>query len=367
MTETALVLTNGMLETVLAKTTHGMVRGPCRYRILGIIDPDNAGRDAGEFVQGAKPGIAVFASVSAVLEALGEVPDVCVLGVATPGGVLPSQIRESLAEAASAGMCLVNGLHHYLSDEPELVRLTKQSGGRIIDIRKPRPPSELRFWSGEVLTLPTPRVAVLGTDWASGKRTTASLLCRACLEAGFKAEMIYTGQTGWLQGFRYGIILDATLNDFVTGELEGAILECHRRAQPDIILIEGQAALRNPAGPCGGELIISCGAAGVILQHAPGRKYVEGYEELRYEVPKVDEEVELIRLLGSQVWAVTLNDEGLEDDELEPTRARLEEELGLPVVHPLKGGMPRLVEIVRSHLASQGRQTRQQHGDGAPA
>ena len=37
--------------------------------------------------------------------------------------------------------------------------------------------------------------------------------------------MIYTGQTGWLQGGEYGFIFDSTLNDFVSGELENAIRE----------------------------------------------------------------------------------------------------------------------------------------------
>ena len=350
MSETAIVLTTGMLESVLAKTTHGLIRGPCRYRILGVVDPQHAGRDAGDLLDGKARGIPVFGAVADALAALPAKPNVCVLGVATPGGVLPPPIRASLVEAAEAGMSLVNGLHQLLSDDPELARLAEDNGTRLIDIRKPRPMSELRFWTGEVLSLPVLRVPVLGTDWASGKRTTASQLNRACNEAGIKSAMIYTGQTGWLQGYDYGFILDATLNDFVTGELEGAILDCYRDKEPDVIFIEGQAALRNPAGPCGSEMIISGGASGVILQHAPARKYVEDYEELGYEVPKVDEEIQLIRLLGAEVWAVTLNDTGMEPGTLEPTRARLEDELGVPVVHPLKGGMPRLVGIVRERL-----------------
>ena len=58
--------------------------------------------------------------------------------------------------------------------------------------------------------------------------------------------MIYTGQTGWLQGGKYGFIFDSTLNDFVSGELEHAILTCYEETNPDVILIEGQSALRNP-------------------------------------------------------------------------------------------------------------------------
>ena len=39
---------------------------------------------------------------------------------------------------------------------------------------------------------------------------------------------ITSGQTGWMQGGKYGFILDSTVNDFVSGELEKAIVECDR-------------------------------------------------------------------------------------------------------------------------------------------
>ncbi len=351
MRATALLLANGLFRSAFAKTTHGLVRGPSRFEIAGVIDPEHAGQDAGELLDGERRGIPIFASVGDMLAAGGGTPDVCVVGVATIGGVLPPAVRAGLVEAAKAGMSLVNGLHKLLSDDPEIRRIVEGNGGRIVDIRKPRPTAELRFWTGEVLKLATPRVAVLGTDCALGKRTTATQLRRACHEAGIKAEMVYTGQTGWLQGFAHGFVFDATPNDFVCGELEGAILGCQRDLDPDVILLEGQAALRNPSGPCGSELIISGAATGVILQHAPGRKYFEDYDEQGCVIPPVAEEIELVRLLGSEVWAVTLNDEGLDSQDLEPTRARLEDELGLPVLHPLKGGMPRLLETVRGRLA----------------
>ncbi len=350
MNETALVLTNGLFRTAFAKTTHGLVRGPSRFQLAGVVDPDHAGRDAGELLDGEPRGIPVFASVGEALAAVETPPEFCIVGVATHGGVLPPAVRASLIEAAEAGLSLVNGLHKLLSDDPELRQITGGVGSRIIDVRKPKPTSELRFWSGEILKLDTPRVAVIGTDCALGKRTTAALLRQACRAAGIRAEMVYTGQTGWLQGFPHGFIFDATPNDFVCGELEGEILACARELDPEVIFIEGQAALRHPAGPCGSELIVAGAAAGVILQHAPAREYFEDFEELGCALPPVAEEVELIRLYGSEVWAVTLNDQGLDAAELEPTRARMEDELQLPVLHPLKGGMPRLVEIVRRHL-----------------
>ncbi len=350
MSESAILVTNGLFETAFAKTTHGLVRGPSRFELAGVVDPDHAGRDAGELLDGKRRGIEVFASVGEALAASDSKPKYCIVGVATHGGVLPPAVRASVIEAAEAGLSLVNGLHKLLSDDPELSRVVEGNGGRIIDVRKPKPTSELRFWSGEILKLATPRVAVIGTDCALGKRTTAALLRKACRAAGIRAEMVYTGQTGWLQGFPHGFIFDATPNDFVCGELEAEILACARELDPEVIFIEGQAALRHPAGPCGSELLVAGAATGTILQHAPARKYFEDFDELGCLLPPVSEEIELIRLYGSEVWAVTLNDEGLAAEDLEPTRARLEDELSLPVLHPLKGGMPRLVEIVRSHL-----------------
>ena len=152
---------------------------------------------------------------------------------------------------------------------------------------------ELRFWTGAIAEVRAPRLAVLGTDCALGKRTTARLLVEACRRAGIRAEMIYTGQTGWMQGGRYGFVLDSTPNDFVAGELEGAVVACDREQQPDLIVIEGQSALRNPSGPCGAEMLVSAGARAVMLQHAPGRPCFKGLPG--WDIPRLDEEIALIQ------------------------------------------------------------------------
>ncbi len=348
MPETAVILANGVFRTPFAKTAHGLVRGPCRFRVVGVIDHTCAGEDAGELLDGRQRGIPVFASVKAILEAIETTPDFCIVGVATSGGVLPDELRADLVDAARAGMSLVNGLHELLADDPELASITRNCGASIIDIRRPRPTAELRFWSGEVLSLATPRVAVLGTDCAIGKRTTCSKVVQACRNAGLHAEMVYTGQTGWLEGHRYGFILDATPNDFVCGELEGAILACQRESDPDVILIEGQSSLRNPSGPCGSELILAGGAKGVILQHAPARHFFDELDGLGCTIPPIEEEIALIRLLGAEVVAVTLNEEGMAPGDAESHRSYLREELGIPVLLPLRDDFGELVEIMRS-------------------
>ena len=249
------------------------------------------------------------------------------------------------------GMTLVNGLHHLLSDDPVLSRIVRTSGGSIIDIRKPKPTRELRFWTGEVLSIPTPRIAVLGMDCAIGKRTTCIMLLEALRGRGFHTEMIYTGQTGWLQGLEHGFIFDGTLNDFVSGELESALVACYRENNPDIILLEGQSALRNPAGPAGSEFILSGRACGVILQHAPDRHFFEDFEELGCPIPDLDEEIELIRLLGTDVWAVTLFTRGMALDHALRVRSDLSSALGLPVALPLEEGVDRVAEEIAARMA----------------
>jgi len=337
MTETALLLAPDHFRTPFAKTSHGLVRGPSRYRIVGVVDGSSTQlRDAGLALDGQPRDIPFFASVEDALSGLEAPPDHCVVGIATVGGVLPEIVRTELLAAAAHGIHLVNGLHQLLADDAEVATLAEARGGGLLDLRRPPPVGELRFWTGDILALETPRVAVLGTDCALGKRTTCSLLSDALRTLGARSEMVYTGQTGWLQGHPYGFILDATPNDFVSGELEAAILACQRETEPDVILIEGQAALRHPAGPCGSELLLSGGARHVVLQHSPAREYFEDHESLGCRIPAIAEEIEIIRLLGSEVIAVAINEEGLDEASVEAARLAVEAQAGVPALLPLK-------------------------------
>lgn len=107
--------------------------------------------------------------------------------------------------------------------------------------------------------------------------------------------------------------------------------------------------MRNPSGPCGSELIVSLGAAGVVLQHAPGRV---GFKDnpRKMPIPPIEEELELVRLLGSEVWAVTLHEDYLTPEQARHHRDRLKERLGLPVVLPRREGVREIVERFRAHL-----------------
>ena len=248
-------------------------------------------------------------------------------------------------EGIKNGLSIVNGLHTLLSEEEEFVALANQYGVELIDIRKPRKFHELHFWTGKIKDLAIPRIAVLGMDCAVGKRTTCRFLMEACLAKGIKAEMIYTGQTGWMQGYKHGFIFDSTLNDFISGEIEKAILDCAEQENPDLILIEGQSSLRNPSGPCGAEFILSGGVKHVILQHKPSRKYFDDHESWG-ALPTLQKEIELINCYGAEVLAVGLNSLGIDQEELKEYQQAMERELGVPVVRPLEEGMGHIMEVL---------------------
>ena len=50
--------------------------------------------------------------------------------------------------------------------------------------------------------------------------------------------MIYTGQTGWMQGARYGVALDAIPSQFCAGELEATVVEAFQKESPDVIIVD---------------------------------------------------------------------------------------------------------------------------------
>lgn len=342
----ALVLTNGILTHSDAKTAHGLIRGTERFTIVGVVDDaSTAGKDAGELLDGKHRHIPIYATLADALAA--EQASYLIIGIATVGGVLPDSMIAIIQAAIQAGLSIVNGLHDYLQDRPEIAELAAKHQVDLIDVRRPKARKDLHFWTGDILQLATPIIAVMGMDCAMGKRTTARLIRQACHAQNLKAEMIYTGQTGWLQGGKYGFIFDSTLNDFVCGELENAILTCAREENPDFILLEGQASLRNPSGPCGLEFLISGRAKSVILVFAPNRKYFDN-EEHWGEIPSVESEIEIIEKLGSKVIALAMNTELCTEEEAFALQSQFEKSTGLPVLLPIQEGVDKIIPVLNS-------------------
>ena len=57
----AIILTNGLLKALDAKTAHGLIRGTERFTIKGVVDyAETAGQDAGILLDGKNRNIPVF-------------------------------------------------------------------------------------------------------------------------------------------------------------------------------------------------------------------------------------------------------------------------------------------------------------------
>jgi uncharacterized NAD-dependent epimerase/dehydratase family protein len=85
----------------------------------------------------------------------------------------------------------------------------------------------------------------------------------------------------------------------------------------------------------------------VVLQHKPARHYFKGTEACPVEIPSVKSEVELIRTLGAETLALTLNTDGLTPEEVQRFKALYREELGIPVVLPLEEGVGEVLNAIR--------------------
>ncbi len=346
----AIVITAGYLDSNSGKTAHGLIRGTDRFNILAVIDSKQTGKDAGEVLDGKKRNIPVFASIADFVQQSKEKATYCIIGVATKGGVIPESLRVMLRQALENGFGLVNGLHEQIAEVPELANLAAEKGLEIIDVRKPKKFKDLHFWTGIIKSVHCPKIAVLGTDCALGKRTTTRFLTEAMSKAGYRAEMIYTGQTGWMQGAKYGFVFDSTLNDFISGEMEHAVVQCWQEAKPDIIFIEGQSALRNPSGPAGSEWIVSADVNAVVLQHNPARTQYKDMEFYPAYIPDPKAEIALIAMYGAPTMALTLNTSKMTQQEAREAAAKYEKELGIPVVLPLEDGVARLVPFFRDMI-----------------
>jgi uncharacterized NAD-dependent epimerase/dehydratase family protein len=247
----------------------------------------------------------------------------------------------------SHGMSIVNGLHEFLNDDPVFEAACAAHQVEILDVRKPRDKKDLRMFSGAIAEVSCPRIAVLGTDCAIGKRTTATILTQALNERGLKAVMIGTGQTGLIQGARYGIALDAIPSQFCAGELEATIVEAFEIEDPDVIIIEGQGALSHPAFSSSSFILRGSCPDGVVLQHAPARSHRCDFE--RMQMPTPASEIKLLQTFAdTKVIGLTINHENMSDNEVSAAITQYEQELDIPATDALSRSPECLVEMVLS-------------------
>ena len=348
----AVVYCEGAFGTPNGKTAHGLVRRTSRYRVACVADSRHAGEDAGRVLDGTARGIPITRDVGSALPLAREAGlplTHLVIGLAPDGGRLPDAARGAVREAVQCGLHVDSGLHDFLSEDPELARLARERGVRIRDVRKPPERSRLHFFCDKIREVTSFKVAILGTDSAVGKRTTAWVLVDALQAAGLRAELVGTGQTAWLQGARFGIVLDALVNDFVAGEIEHAVWSAWKEAHPDVIVIEGQGSLMNPAYPGGYEILAAARPDAVVLQHAPARRDYDGFPG--YPIHPLDRQIRAVELIsGKPVVAVTLNHEGIGEAEIPEACAAITRAVSLPAFDVLvQGGAP-LSDVLRARM-----------------
>ena len=345
LTDSAIVYCEANFGSLDGKTANGLVRHSEKYRVLSVIDSAKAGLDTGFVLDGKPNDIPICIDLTDAIRQAGCVPDHFILGMAPSSGMLSVHERGIVLEAMNLGMNIVNGLHEFLNDDAEFTAAAEMNNVSIRDVRRPGSSKDLRLFNGGINQVKCPRIAVLGSDCAIGKRTTATVIVQALKDAGLSAILIGTGQTGLIQGARYGIAMDAIPSQFCAGELEATIIEAFEAEQPDVIVIEGQGALSHPAFSTTSFILRGSCPQAVILQHAPARFFRCDFEHM--VMPSVASEINLIQTFSNtQVIGLTLNHEHMSDAQIGASICAYESELGIPVTDALTRSPAHLCDMI---------------------
>ena len=317
------------------------MRGVLRYRrddVAAILDSTRADGDL-------EDGVPV---VRTLADADGYGANTALVGVATQGGRFPPAWIELLRECIEHGLNIENGLHVFLSEDPELEELAHAHGVALRDLRKP--PRDLSTATGANLAVPATIVLTVGSDCAIGKMTVSLELDREARARGIKSVFVPTGQTG-IAIAGWGISVDAVVADFIAGAAEQLVVEGHERGG-ELLWVEGQGSLVNPVYS-GVTLGLYHGSAPhlLVLCHESGRDEIEGCGGGPHPIPPLAELVRLHEQISlparqARVVAVGLNTRRLDEEGARAAIAAAEAETGLPADDPVRFGAAKLVDAV---------------------
>ena len=330
------LLTDGYSTPFLAKTAMSLLR----YRaddVVALLDASSAGQTAAALlgVGGETPVIASLADVDA---------DALFIGIAPPGGNLPTEWRPTILNALQQGIDVVSGLHDFLCLDEGLRSAAEASGSRLIDVRKN---SERQTASGEPLPEGCLRIHTVGQDCAVGKMVVSLEVQRGLIARGVNAGFAATGQTGIMIAGD-GSPVDCVVSDFVNGATEALI---RRLSHHETLLIEGQGSLSHPSfsGVTLG-LLHGCAPHGLIFCHEMGRTHVKGLNNVPLQpierLIKAYEETASLRH-PSRVIGIGINTRNATAEEANAEKKRLTDEFGLPVCDVYRDGAAVLVDAVQ--------------------
>ena len=289
--------------------------------------------------------------VASLEEGLVHRPTSLLLGVATPGGWMPEHWRAWVIEAIQAGMEIANGLHRFLQEDKELVRLARAHRASLWDVRAS--PRDIPLFSGRSLAIPKRIVLTVGSDCAVGKMTVSLELNAAAHAAGYSSQFIATGQTGILIAGG-GIAVDRVIADFVAGAAERLVTETHPAS--DVLMVEGQGSLWHPAYSAVTLGLLHGSAPHVlVLCHQAGRTAIE--EPPHTSLPSLEEMVRVYETTAAtvrpaRVACVAVNCGTLGEAERRRVLNDVERVTGLPAGDVMAGDAPKLWEAVAEALPS---------------
>jgi uncharacterized NAD-dependent epimerase/dehydratase family protein len=264
------------------------------------------------------------------------------IGVATPGGVIPRHWLPALMDALSAGLDIVSGMHAKLHDIAELAREASRTGCRLIDLRIP--PSDVPVGSGRRRS--GRRMLTVGTDCALGKKYTALAIARGLMARGLAVDFRATGQTGIMIAGA-GIPIDAVVADFVSGAAEMLSPDA---AQNHLDVIEGQGSLFHPAYAAVSLGLLHGSQPDLfVVCHDPTRRHVLGYPD--FPLPSIEQVIDQTVAMGRitnpdiRCCGISLNTSALDDHAAAQEIAITAQRTGQPVADPVRGlGLEQLLD-----------------------
>ncbi len=331
------ILTQGFARTLKAKTAVSLLR----YRpqqVVAVLDQQEAGKTAQQ-VFGVGGDIPVVGSLDQVKDA-----NTLLIGIATPGGILPEPLRASILDAIRRGMNIESGLHAFLGDDPQIAHAAYEAGVTLNDVRKndERDVAQRKEINDTCL-----RIQTVGNDCSVGKMVVSIELAQALSLASQDAAFVATGQTGiMIEGS--GIPIDCVVADFINGAAEKLVLQNQHH---DIMVIEGQASLVQPRySSVTLGLLHGCVPHGLIMCLELGRKKVYGMEQLT--IPPLKNIISLYEQAADSAYpckviGIAMNTKNITDPAIvEDERQRLRDEFGLPVCDVIRHGPDELVQAV---------------------
>ncbi|MBO0820781.1 MAG: DUF1611 domain-containing protein [Nocardiopsaceae bacterium] len=320
-----------------------------RYRAgtcVAVIDSTKAGRTVQDILGYGGP-IPVIADIA---ESFPLRPEVLVIGKGLHHGELPPGWKRPLLAAVQHGLHVVNSIHFRLDSDPDLARAIRDKGVTVWETKNP-PAVPLN--KARVLAVDSYIIHTCGSDSNIGKKTTALQIYYGANRQGIRTGFAATGQSAMMITGN-GIAIDAVPGDFMGGAVEQVVMEAAEGNE--WVVVEGQGSL-NHIGASGVALAILHGALpnALVFCHRLGLERTKVWNTPLIPIPElIRMNEELTRFeRPAKVAAISVNGEGLGDEEFRREAGQLESDTGLPVVDPVReGGAGRLVEILRKHQAA---------------